>query len=153
MTPKTLIAMLGQKMSLPDLCLDEQGLAKLIFDGQLEVHIEYGAMANQLYFYTLLGQVPATGKAVVFEKLLVGNLFGTVTHGGVLAIDPLTGDMLITTTLNPDKTDMVDFEKALENHVMAAEQWISKLKNESCPPDSVPLVPVNENFTASFLRA
>ena len=154
MTPQNLIAELGQKMNLPNLSLDAQGLAKLVFDASLEVNIEYDTSTNQLHLYTLLGQVPTAGKAEVFEKLLAGNLFGAATHGAVLAIDPLTGDIVITTTLQPDKTDMVDFEQALEHHVMAAEQWGSQVKPEGMPPESTPSVgTIDERFTASFMRA
>ena len=155
MNPQNLLAELGQKMNLPALVLDAQGLAKLVFDAKVEVNIEHDANANQLHLYTILGQAPATNAAPVLEKLLAGNLFGQATQGAVLAIDPLTDDILITTTLNPDKTDMVDFEKALELHVSAAEQWMEKLGDarvESAPSpvfDST----TNENFHASYLRA
>ena len=154
MTPHNLFAELGQKMNLPNLSLDAQGLAKLVFDASLDVNIEYDTSTHQLHLYTLLGPVPATGKAEVFEKLLAGNLFGAATHGAVLAIDPLTGDIVITTTLDPDKTDLLDFEKALEHHVMAAEQWSSQIKPEGMPQESSPSIGhTDDKFAASFMRA
>lgn len=155
MSPQNLFAELGQKMNLPALALDAQGLAKLVFDGKVEVNIEHDANTNQLHLYTILGQAPASNAAPVLEKLLAGNLFGQATQGAVLAIDPLTDDILITTTLNPYKTDMVDFEKALEQHVSAAEQWLDKLGDASAQP-APPTVfdtTANENFLASFMRA
>ncbi len=126
MTPADLLADLAQRLKLQDLQLNEKGLACLVLDDKITIQLEHETATNRFHLYTVLGTVPAEGKEALYETLLTGNLFGHQTGGATLALDEITGEVILFLTLNPDKTDSTDFEKALEDFAAAAEHWKEK---------------------------
>jgi len=130
MTPQSLLSELGASMGLPNLALDENGCARLIFDKRIEVNFENDPVTRRLQIYSVLGRVPAAEKEPLFELLLNANLFGTGTGDATLAVDSLEGDIVLCRTITGQDLPFSLFQSIVESFVGTAEKWIEKLSRQ-----------------------
>ena len=86
MKPEQLLNDLGLTMGLTDLKFNEQGCARLVFDGKTSVNLESDADTGQLQIYTDLCPLPPEGREALYLSLLKVHLFGLQTQGATLAV-------------------------------------------------------------------
>ena len=131
MTVKELIARLGTEIGIPELVFNQEGMARLQFDGNAIVDFEYEAETESLHMYSVIDRLPEEHREAVYEQLLVGNLFQRQTRGAVLAISPMEQDILITRTIQAEKYTYSEFTDILEEFIAAAEEWSARLAEDA----------------------
>lgn len=85
------------------------------------------------HFYAKLCEVGQSKLEELFTILMVNNLFGLGTGGGVLGLDE-TGKVATLSFTREEKTDYRDFERDIEEFMNYAEFWkreIEKHQQES----------------------
>ena len=136
---------------------DEQGCARLMFDGHLAIDFERDQDAGLLQVYSVLGLLPAQGREALLLQLLQANLFGADTAGATLAIDSQTasgGDILLCRSVNVQGLAAPDFVRLVEQFVAAAEAWKERLATwqpSAAPEAAAALAPAPA--PGLFLRA
>jgi len=120
-----LITGFGKTVAIDDLKPDENGYVCLTFDGRA-VNIE--ERDGVVYFYTVVGPLPADGKADLYARLLAANCFYRGTRGAVLGVDEKLGGVLLFYQTPVAALDRTRFETTLENFVNTAEGWSKQLQ-------------------------
>jgi hypothetical protein len=118
---------LGVAMGLPALAFDEQGCARLMFDGKLEVNLEHDSDTGLLQVYAVLGPVPARGREALYRSLLEANLFGGQTFGATLAIDGSQQEIVLCRSVAPEEISSPGFAALIEQFVAATESWQQRI--------------------------
>lgn len=158
MTADQLLNDLGLTMGLDSLRLDDQGCACLMFDGKTPVNLEFDTAHQVLHLYTVVGDLPATDREVLFLELLQANLFGAQTSGATLAIDSAHNEIVLCRSVTPEQLTGQQFRSVLENFVSCAEEWLLKLSSSAvvqtdASPVHTPLETMPAALFGQFSRA
>lgn len=117
-----LVRELGQRMDLPGLALDSEGLCGLQFDGRYDIGLRYDAGTYELWFFADLG-APVSGESS-YVHLLRGNLFWHATSGATLS---LTQDeppnVVAAVAVKWRHHDAASLAAQLESFVDTVESW------------------------------
>ncbi len=152
MSPQSLVEEIGHRLGVP-LALDDAGLARLMFDGDLAVDFEFDEMQERLFVCAPLGVVPAgPERERLFADLLAAHLFGAETGPCAPALDAERGDLLLWFAID-DRQDIETALRALENLVVRAEHWRARLLGRETPPNGFAPPPQADFDTGAFLRA
>lgn len=128
---------LGLTMGLSDLVFNDEGCARLVFDGKIGVNFESDAETGHLFAYTTLGPLPAQGREGLYLSLLEANLLSATEHfGATLAVDSLNNEVVLCRHLMTDELSTQSFNQIIENFVNCAEQWRYRL--EHAGPETAP---------------
>lgn len=136
MKPDQLLNDLGLTMGLSDLKFNEEGCARLVFDGKFAVNLENEPESGQLIIYMTLGPIPAEGREVLYLSLLEGNLFGTQTSGAALAVDSINHEVVLCQNLMTEDLSAASFVKSIEDFVNTGEQWSKNIKHATVPAEA-----------------
>ncbi|WP_081452580.1 type III secretion system chaperone [Verrucomicrobium spinosum] len=153
MNAVSLLSELGSQMGISGLQFDDQGCARLVFDGSVTLNLEHEPSSSKLQIYSVLGKVPVENKEHVFQILLEGNLFGAETGGAVLSLDPLEREIVLFRTFEGDGLTGAAFGEAVGSFVDAAEDWTARLANSAQTAPVGRAAPGNEDVAASMIRA
>lgn len=145
-----LLQSLGLALGLANLRFDANGCARLAVDGAPALNFERDT-AGGIHLYSVLGPVPPEGREAVFSQLLQGNLFGTATSGGTLAVDELHGEIVLCRNVNAEMISASAFESLVEAFVAAAEDWQSRLGKAPAAAAEVGM-PMAPRLMDHFLR-
>lgn len=118
---------LGNKMGLPNLKLDENKVCRLIFDKKFTIDIEASEDLKIVHLYSAICIIPPENQLKLYESLLEANLFGRGTGGSAFGVDLEMGEILLSRSLEMEKTDYQDFETILEAFVNHVEAWTEKI--------------------------
>ena len=118
-------------MGLPDFALNDEGMARLEFDGHTIVDFEYEQELDCLHLYSMLDRLPSEATEEVYYQLLVGNLFARQTRGAILAISPLEQEIVLTRTIPLAKLEYQEFADILGSFIAAAEEWAARLAQDA----------------------
>lgn len=153
MKPEQLLNDLGLTMGLPDLKFNEQGCARLVFDGKTSVNLESDADTGKLQLYTDLCPLPPEGREALYLSLLEGNLFGMQTEGATLAVDSANQEVVLCQTLMAEELSADGFLAIIERFVNCAEQWRAQIEGGSQqePPAAMQTLAVPSQFQG-FIR-
>lgn len=124
---EALLLELGNQMGLPNLKLDNNKVCRLIFDKKFTVDIEASEDLRIVHLYSALCIIPPRDKENLYEALLEANLFGRGTGGASFGVDLEMGEILLSRTLEMEKTDYQDFVNVLESFVNHVEAWTEKI--------------------------
>ena len=122
-----LLNSLGIAMGLQQLAFDEQGCARLMFDGKLAVNLEHEAGSAVLQMYSVVGELPPEDREVLYAMLLKANLFGGETQGATLAVDPLQHEIVLCRTVALEGLPAAAFAAQVEAFVSTTEHWQQRL--------------------------
>lgn len=153
MNAVSLLSELGSQMGISGLQFDDQGCARLVFDGSVTLNLEHESGSSKLQIYSVLGKVPVENKEHVFQILLEGNLFGSETGGAVLSLDPLEREIVLFRTFESDGLTGAAFAEAVGRFVDATEDWKARLANSGQSAPVGRAVPGNEDVAGSMIRA
>jgi hypothetical protein len=133
MNAEQLLNDLGITMGLPGLKFNEEGCARLLFDGRTPVSLEHQADSGQVQIYSELGQLPPEGRETLYLALLEGNLFGLGTQGATLAVDGTNQEVILCRTLIAEEMTSATFSATLESFVTCVEHWRARINGVSQP--------------------
>jgi hypothetical protein len=148
MDPDQLLQSLGLDLGLPSLRFDANGCARLAIDGAPALNFERDAKGS-IHLYSVLCSQPQEGREALYAQLLQGNLFGTSTGGGALAVDESKREVVLCRTIFIDQTTAPAFMSQVEAFVAAAEDWKSRLSSPQTagtPSAPVPATPMLNHF-------
>ncbi|WDP86403.1 MAG: type III secretion system chaperone [Desulfobacter sp.] len=135
-----LVIELGKTLTLPDMTLNEQNYAALLFDDNILLNMEYDAIQDRMMLYVYLDELPIEGSEFLLRKLLAANFFWYRTQGATLSLEEETGGILISYAHQLNDLDSGKFEDICNNFVQKASEWknkISEMKNQTqSNPDS-----------------
>ena len=139
-----LIKELGVALGMPDLQLNPEGCARLVFDGTTAINLEVDAERGCLHLYSLLGSVPLERRDAVLYSMLKGNLFGNKTAGATLAIDSLCEEAVLCRSIELEYLSVPRLTNILEKFVKVTELWVKKIDKKTAPePPRNPCRPVD----------
>lgn len=153
MNANTLLSELGTLMGVSGLQFDDQGCARLVFDGATTLNLEHEAGSSRLQIYSVLGKVPLEDREHVYRLLLEGNLFGAETGGAALAIDGLENEIVLFRTLEGDGITGAAFADVVGHFVDAAEDWTARLAGASMTAPGARQDADHEGHASSMIRA
>ena len=113
-----LLRHIGEGLSLPDLCLDENNHCILLFDEKIVLNIDLDEEGSKLVIYAYVGEIPLDCREAIFEKALEGNFFWNETDGGTLGIDKQSQSL----------QNIELFEDQLASFVEIVEKWIGRIE-------------------------
>lgn len=152
MKAEQLLNDLGLTMGLANLKFNEEGCARLVFDGKTSVNLESDAETGLLQIYTDLGPLPAEGREALYLSLLEGNLFGLGTQGATLAVDSANREVVLCRTLTANEQSASTFVAIIESFVNSAEQWRAQLDGSPTTPEEVRISTMELQTMHSFIR-
>ena len=119
------------KSSGLDVCnLDDEGVCRLVFDGNLTVDIEQGEDKATCLMYGLAGPLPPEPEALM-RRMLGANLFVSDTGDAVVGLDNTLDQIIILLRCQLTHMEYDEFERILTGFIDQLEYWI-----ESLSPDS-----------------
>lgn len=147
MEAASLIAMFGQECGL-SLTLGVSGTLDLVFVNDIVLTLEHDEPQDLLHCYVVVGRDPADTRerAAVHRSMLAGNAFGHETSGATLALDELSGDLVLSRQLALCDSDVRHLRQAVETMVNTALDWREKIAalcrsagEEALPPATTPI--------------
>ncbi|MDR1255057.1 MAG: type III secretion system chaperone [Puniceicoccales bacterium] len=124
-----LLKRIGEGLSLPDLCLDENNHCILLFDEKIVLNIDFDEEGSKLVIYAYVGEIPLDCRETIFEKALEGNFFWNETDGGTLGIDKQSQSLVLAKAFGWPLKNIETFEDELATFVEVIEKWISRIEN------------------------
>ena len=76
----------GKEVGLPNLCLNNENICSLNFDGKINIDIKYNEKSSICPFVSPICSIPDKNKEEFYKKLLLANSFGIENGGAVLSI-------------------------------------------------------------------
>lgn len=153
MNAVSLLSELGSQMGISGLQFDDQGCARLVFDGAVTLNLEHEPGSSKLQIYSVLGKVPVENREHVFQILLEGNLFGAETGGAVLAVDPLEREIVLFRTLEGEGITGAAFADVVGHFVDAVEDWTARLATSGTTAPRSQQESDHDGLAASMIRA
>jgi len=133
MNADELIKDLGVALGLPDLGLNPESCARLVFDGTTAINLEVDTERGCLHLHSLLGSVPREGRDALLYSMLKGNLFGNKTAGATLAIDSLREEAVLCRSIELEYLSVPRLMDILEKFVKVTELWVQKVEEKTAP--------------------
>ncbi|MFM0305569.1 type III secretion system chaperone [Paraburkholderia sediminicola] len=131
MDTKAIATQIGIVIGLPQLQLDDRGLALVQIDGCPSLHIEADPDGQCLHLYSIIALNLDSVPHEACLMLLKGNAFGGKTGGASLAFDEPAGEIILCARLE----DMVIGADALKNYLehfaAAAKYWITEYETHA----------------------
>ncbi|MDR1590642.1 MAG: type III secretion system chaperone [Puniceicoccales bacterium] len=124
-TFRTYVQILGDKLKIEGLDLDESNDCYLAFDGKYFVKCSIDIEKEQLCFLAYIGALPAD-EAVFYRGILESCHFWRDTAGANVSLDPSDGTLLLTQYCDMNMLDNDIFYNILEKFVSAMEHWDTK---------------------------
>ena len=123
-----LLRHIGEGLSLPDLCLDENNHCILLFDEKIVLNIDLDEEGSKLVIYGYVGEIPLDCREAIFEKALEGNFFWNETDGGTLGIDKQSQSLVLAKAFSLPLQNIELFEDQLASFVEIVEKWIGRIE-------------------------
>ena len=123
-----LLRHIGEGLSLPDLCLDENNHCILLFDEKIVLNIDLDEEGSKLVIYGYVGEITLDCREAIFEKALEGNFFWNETDGGTLGIDKQSQSLVLAKAFSLPLQNIELFEDQLASFVEIVEKWIGRIE-------------------------
>jgi hypothetical protein len=120
---------LGSRMGLRGLCLDDNNVCRLVFDGRLTIDIEPLPERNRLFLHSVVCPLPAEDREGLFAELLEANLFGKATGGASFGLDANLEEILLFRELDLANLDYQGLASELEIFLQQLEIWTEKVRS------------------------
>ena len=117
------ITQYGKEIGLPNLNFNDKNICSLNFDGKINVDIIYLKNNNQCIFASPIGYIPDNANEEYFEKLHIGNAFGTETGGALLGLEEEENRIVLAYVFISNTFSFELFKKVLLNFVNLTEEW------------------------------
>ena len=137
----SLLAEFGSETGLGECPMDEEGVCRLVFDGDLVVDVEQEDIEEGqagFVLYSAVGLLPADDPKVL-RRLLGANLFARGTNDAVLALDEQLDEVVLFRRCEPEQMDYAAFVSVLTDFVNQLEYWREDLARGCAEEEGVPL--------------
>jgi hypothetical protein len=118
---------LSRKYALGPLAPDEDGVCVLRYDASLDVVVECASDDGPLLVQIPLMPIPAGVPAGFFRQLLALNHRGEATRGATLAVNELSGTVMLSSLTPLDHLDALGFEQLIGNMIDSAQALIEQI--------------------------
>lgn len=125
-TAADLIAEFGRRIELPRLELGREGICSVVVGDRIEISFEAPPASESLVMTGHLGPLP-TDRSDFLLALLRANYNGDATDGGAIAIDPRSGEVVLSKRLDLDGLEIEGFAACVERFVRFVTFWIDYL--------------------------
>ncbi len=122
-----LLKTLGESLQIPELTLQDNGIACVQIPDQFEVTVEQLDDPDQCLIYAFIERVKDVSRQQIYEQLLQANLFGVETSDATLSIDPQSGRVVIHRKVALQGLSSDDFLEIWLRLVGVASQWNERL--------------------------
>ena len=123
---QSVLAELGVQLSIPALKFDENHSCFLAFDEQA-VNIQL--IENKLYLTTPVATLPIEVPQQLYEALLQANLYGKVTNGAIVSLEPESRGILLQDVLEGATCTLNILINRLEN-LLAVTRFLAEQINK-----------------------
>ncbi|KZL12925.1 CesT family type III secretion system chaperone [Pseudovibrio ascidiaceicola] len=119
---ETLIAELGEKIGLPNLQLDEEGLCS--FDVEEEFMLTLGANnQDEVILFALLPDIQKDKREAGYRLLLQANLLGKGTGDAVLAMTEGDNQPALNSRFSAKSLGVTQLEEKLDTFIKLVKLW------------------------------
>ena len=125
-TAENLVKNLGEKLSIPELALDEDGYCCVTFDG-IVVNLEHDEDSDEVLMFAKVHEAPGDISQRYVEEILDMSYAAMLTGGGCLGLDRAAGAIMFADRASLRGLDDAGFEKTVEDFVDRAEGWTNLL--------------------------
>ncbi|MDR0418204.1 MAG: type III secretion system chaperone [Puniceicoccales bacterium] len=128
-TFRSYIKILGEKLKIENLDLDENNDCYLSFDGKFFVKCSIDEKKEQFNFFAYIGSLPED-KSCFYRGILESCHFWGDTAGANISLDPTDGTLILTQYFDMNMVNGDIFYSTLEKFVNAMEHWDTKRLEE-----------------------
>lgn len=147
---EALIAELGRQLGIPELALDDDGVATLALDeGGTIVSLGHAPDAGTLDLMICLDEVVPAGAALA--EAFAANFGWGVGDGACFALEPTSGALVLQRRCTAE--DGPHLHDILEGMVLSAEAWARRLGPRGCEPAAEPVAVRFGHLAIGALRA
>jgi len=118
---------LSRKYALGPLAPDEAGVCVLRYDASLDVIVECASDDAPLLVQVPLMPIPAGVSEGFYRQLLALNHRGEATRGATLALNELSGTVMLSSLTPLDHLDALGFEQLIGNMIDSAQALIEQI--------------------------
>ncbi|KZK88506.1 Tir chaperone protein (CesT) [Pseudovibrio sp. Ad46] len=144
---ETLIAELGEKIGLPNLQLDEEGLCS--FDVEDEFTLTLGANnQDEVILFALLPDIEKDKRQAGYQLLLQANLLGKGTGDAVLAMTEGDNQPALNSRFSAKSLGIAQLEDKLDKFIKLVKLWRVTIQslNTSQNEGTTQLHPTNDEW-------
>jgi hypothetical protein len=139
MNAQQLLDSLASTMGLPQMPLNSDHCARIVFDGKVEVDFESDPESGELFLHCSVGALPHGGREALYRRLLEANLFGQETSRSTLAVDAGTESVVMWRADLCEELSLISFQQIVEDFVNCAEGWMAEVEQAGHGNSSEPL--------------
>lgn len=125
-TAADLIAEFGRRIDLPRLELGRDGICSVVVGDRIEISFEAPPASESLIMTGHLGPLPSD-RSEFLLSLLRANHNGDATDGGAIALDPRSGELVLTKRIELATVQIDAFVAAVERFVRFVTFWLDYL--------------------------
>lgn len=125
---QAIVSELGTLLKLPDLKLNDQGVASLIADKSFSVSLEYSAVDEVIHLYSKVMDLDGPVSDVICRKLMALNAYGNETGGASFAWDELHHEIILWKRVDLQVANPHYLMKVLERFLDQVERWRTRLE-------------------------
>lgn len=123
-----IIRKLSQKVGIPELTFNDEGVVTFVFNDQYKTNIERSEDQEQLTVYGVLGDLPLDQRESCLMALMDGHLFGHQTEGATFAVDLDTEEIILFRTFDVRHLEFEWFYGELQKFLRVQQAWTDKLE-------------------------
>lgn len=127
----------GQAMGLGDVALEEDGGARIVIDGSLEVDIAAARDGVGFDITAAVCPIPTRNQRGIFAGMLEANLVGQGTGGAALSLDTSLGEVVLSRSIRQDSLSYDEFEGEMIRFTTALRDWRGAFEVEKTKPRPV----------------
>lgn len=121
-----LIAEFGRRIGLPRLELGREGICSVVVGDRIEISFEGAPASESLTMTGHLGPLPSD-RSDFLLSLLRANHNGDATDGGAIALDPRSGELVLTKRIDLTGLQIEAFAAGVERFVQFVTFWLDYL--------------------------
>lgn len=141
-----LLSDLGANIGLSSLQADENGVCRLVFNGQISIDMETdNEVETSLIMHTVTGRLRAEDKRSLCLELLDGNYLGHTTNGSVLGLNTTTDEVVMHRRVRLEGCDPERLATELTALATTAMEWTKRLstrETEAQAPAGIEIDPL-----------
>ena len=116
----------GKEVGLPNLCLNNENICSLNFNGKINIDIKYNEKSSICPFVSSICSIPDKNKEEFYKKLLLANSFGIENGGAVLSIYKEKNSIIFSFSFIVSTFSYELFKNVLNNIDTIAEKNMDK---------------------------
>jgi hypothetical protein len=117
---------LKKQLNLYDLKINNDGVARLVFDERMTVDIEADDTNGHVRLYSVIASLAQEPSAAFYKEILSSNVSGLQGELNRFGIDADSREIVLFCTIDITPIDIEGFTKYLEAFVNDFEHWLDK---------------------------